>query len=121
MPPTHTTNPPERQQELELLTEIRDLLVLLVKATTKADRKLFTKGDAARRLGVSRSTVERICLNGSVKQVPVGRRYRIPLSEIERLERDGIPGPKRRGRPPKPKQQLESGMSAAMMIAQWRP
>jgi excisionase family DNA binding protein len=47
------------------------------------DRLLITKGEAARRLGVSVRTVERLVANGRLPQVHVERLARIRVSDLE--------------------------------------
>lgn len=49
---------------------------------------LLTPADAARRLGMSRSTVLRRIADGDLKATKVGTHHRIPLAEFERYSHE---------------------------------
>lgn len=56
-----------------------------------ADARLITKRAAARVLGVNRSTtLEMLIAGGQIRTVPWGNGVRIPISEIERVESEGL-------------------------------
>jgi excisionase family DNA binding protein len=63
------------------------------------DIEFVTAMEVARALRVSRMTVYR-CLNeGSIASVRIGRSFRIPMREFERIQREGInPVPLNSGR-----------------------
>ena len=68
-------------------TKQRVEAVLLGKATatsakTEAETRLVTLTDAARRLGVSRSTIGRLIKRSVFKPIPVGGKTRVALSSI---------------------------------------
>lgn len=55
-------------------------------------KQLLSQAEAARRLGISRcSTLPALIASGLIQTVPWQRRLKIPLSEVERLCREGIP------------------------------
>jgi hypothetical protein len=70
------------------------------------ESRLLTKRETARRLGVDRcTTLEDLLRNEHLRAVPYRAGVRIPASEVERLEREGIPDPaakKRTTRAPRP-------------------
>lgn len=80
----------------ELFAEMRALR----RAVTDADRQLMSRAAAARRLGVRRQDIYDWVAKGTIRSVPgQGGRPMIPQSEMERLGREGLPQPVRRGRP----------------------
>jgi excisionase family DNA binding protein len=48
-----------------------------------ADEILFSVGEAARRLGIGRSLLYRLMLEGQVLSVKIGRSRRVPLCALE--------------------------------------
>lgn len=48
-----------------------------------ADEILLSVGDAARRLGIGRSLLYRMMLEGHVQSVKIGRSRRVPLCALE--------------------------------------
>ena len=56
----------------------------------RVDRDYFTTHQAAARLNLSEWTVRQACNTGRMKgEKPNGRSWRIPLAEVERVERQG--------------------------------
>lgn len=53
--------------------------------TGTTDTSLLSTAEAAARLGVTKQTVSRWINEGSLAHARVGSRYRIPVSEIDRL------------------------------------
>lgn len=51
------------------------------------DTRFYTLGEAAEILRVNPSTLSRQCAAGTFPHVRVGRTVRIPVAEVERLER----------------------------------
>ncbi|MGV1004888.1 MAG: excisionase family DNA-binding protein [Candidatus Nanopelagicales bacterium] len=50
--------------------------------------ELLTPAEAAKRLGMSRSTVLRRIADGSIRATKIGTHHRIPLDEYERYSRE---------------------------------
>ena len=60
----------------------------------RVDRDDFSTHQAATRLSLSEWTVRQACNTGRIKgDKPGGRSWRIPLAEVERVERQGGLGP----------------------------
>lgn len=58
------------------------------------EREFFSTEQAAARLGWSEWTIRQACNTGRIKgDKPYGRTWRIPLAEVERIERQGGLGP----------------------------
>ena len=55
------------------------------------DTRFYTLGEAAEILRVNPSTLSRQCAAGTFPHVRVGRTLRIPVAEVERLERGEAP------------------------------
>ena len=54
-------------------------------------RALLSLSQAAKVLGVSRSdTLHAWLVNGTIRAVRVGKRWKVPASEIERVQREGV-------------------------------
>src|SRR5262249_44185439 len=52
----------------------------------------FTSGQAARQLGTTTDAIRNLCQSGAIKsQTTAGGQWRVPVAEIERLKRDGLP------------------------------
>lgn len=51
------------------------------------DRRFYTLAEAAAILGIDPSTLSRQCSAGTFPHVRIGRTVRIPVAELERLER----------------------------------
>ena len=47
-------------------------------------------GEFATMFGISRDTAQRLMLEGLLRTIKVGGRRLVPLTEIERVERDGL-------------------------------
>lgn len=55
-------------------------------------KRVLTVGKAAKELGVSPSTLRQMCERGLVRgAVRIGRWWRIPREEVERIKVEGIP------------------------------
>lgn len=99
--------------------ELRELIVALVDAAVdRAERRLSSVRDqspgnvrplslrsAARRLGVRYETLHVLIARGELRAVVIAGRCRVPLAEIERVEREGTSpsasfGGQRKTRPP---------------------
>lgn len=79
----------------DLAAAVRRLEAKLDSLTRRRERRLLSKREAARLLGIDRgTTLERLIRDGHLRLV-MGR---VPDTEIERLLADGIPEPKARGR-----------------------
>ncbi len=60
----------------------------------RVERDYFTTYQAAARLNLSEWTVRQACNTGRIRgEKPNGRSWRIPLTEVERVERQGGLGP----------------------------
>ncbi|HYD53030.1 MAG TPA: helix-turn-helix domain-containing protein [Gemmatimonadaceae bacterium] len=86
---------------LEELRAIRDELVALRRQQAAGAHGLLSAVEAAGVLGCDQERVAGWCLSGEIRAQKDGRIWRIPRTEVERLCRDGLPQPKRRGRPRK--------------------
>jgi hypothetical protein len=63
-----------------------------------SERRLLSLRAASRRLGIDRSRLGRWIAQGKVRGVQIGEgrgSLRISASELERIERDGVPAPER--------------------------
>jgi hypothetical protein len=70
--------------------ELRAALAPLLRQLGKIDRRLLSKREAARRLGVDRNATLRDLIDrGEVRTVVFAGRVKIPASEIERIEQGG--------------------------------
>jgi excisionase family DNA binding protein len=71
--------------------QIETLIAQLQGMVNKSNERLVSKAEAARRLGVSRTaTLGSLIASGAIKSVVIGRRVKIPVSELDRLCRDGV-------------------------------
>lgn len=61
-----------------------------------ASRQLFGYEELENRWGVSRFTIRRAVLRGDLRTVNIGARQLVPLSEVERVEREGLGTPRPR-------------------------
>lgn len=99
-----------------LLEEVRELR----RRQDLTARVLHTRASAARILKVKRSEIEAAVTAGLIRTVPgTGKRPRIPLDEIERIARDGMPAQKRRGRPRK--KATDAANNPPTKLSDWRP
>jgi excisionase family DNA binding protein len=57
---------------------------------TKEVRRAFGLGEFASMFGVSLDTAKRLVTAGGLRTITIGRRRLVPISEIERIERDGL-------------------------------
>jgi hypothetical protein len=68
------------------LEEIRAALAPLLRHLGKTERRLLSKREAARRLGVDRNTTLRDLIDlGDIRTAVIAGRVKIPASEIDRL------------------------------------
>ncbi len=57
-----------------------------------ANNLYFTTGQAAQQLGASQAQIRALCESGAIeRETTSGGQYRIPASELARLQRDGLP------------------------------
>lgn len=107
----------------ELLEETKAMraeLVALRRDQTKAARGSHTRTAAAKLLGMRREYLDVMVTSGQIKTVPgpTGK-PRISQEEIDRLNREGLPSPKRRGRPRKQAQQPAENQP--IRLSEWKP
>lgn len=57
--------------------------------------KLFSQEEVAVTLGVHLKTVQHWCRAGRIRAVRVGKWWRVPEGEVERITREGVPRPER--------------------------
>jgi excisionase family DNA binding protein len=70
----------------ELRVALQAELAPLLRRLGKSDRRLLSKREAARRLGIDRNTTLRDLIDGGeIRTVVIAGRVKIPASEIERL------------------------------------
>jgi excisionase family DNA binding protein len=71
----------------EILTELRAIRRLLSKQAAPTDEQpdLLTPAAAARALSVSTKTIRRMVAAGTLRSVPMGKRWRVPASEVRRV------------------------------------
>jgi len=56
------------------------------------EQLFYSTGQVARQLGITLATVRLLCENGVIAaETTPGGQWRVPASEVERLERDGLP------------------------------
>jgi hypothetical protein len=76
------------------LDEVEDEIRRLLDKVSKPLPKLLSKSHAARLLGVSRGrTLGPLIERGLIRTVLLGKRVKIPLSEIERIQHEGAAVP----------------------------
>jgi len=93
----------------EILAELREIKQALAERPaaprqrerkTQPDRRLWTIRATAKALGVDRSRLYEFIRSEAIKTVPAGGgRVRIPLEEIQRIEREGLPDGSTTSRP----------------------
>ena len=77
-------------------------LAPLLRQLGRSERRLLSKREAARRLGIDRGTTLQDLINrGEIRTVVLAGRAKIPASEIERIEAGGnnprpLPAPRER-------------------------
>ncbi len=94
--------------------ELRGILAReLARHIRMRERRLLSKREAARRLGIDRgTTLQDLIRSGSLRTVVLAGRLRIPASEIDRIEAGGdMPRTvqERQERAPKPLRQTNAG------------
>jgi len=60
--------------------------------------RLLSMHGAERRLGVGHGSLAQLAKAGRVRVIPWGKRLKIPITEVERLAREGVPESRRRPR-----------------------
>ena len=56
------------------------------------EQLFYSTGQVARQLGITLATVRLLCENSVIRaETTPGGQWRVPASEVERLERDGLP------------------------------
>lgn len=102
-------NPADPALLLKLVQEISDRLTRLEERLPAADatadpERLLSLAEVSARTGRAEWTLAEDCRDGRLVAVKQNRRWRVPLSEVRRLEQEG-PRPKpehaKRCRPPK--------------------
>ena len=53
-------------------------------------RRAFTIGEFSGMFGISRDSAKRHAKRGTLRTIMVGGRRLVPLSEVERIEKDGL-------------------------------
>jgi excisionase family DNA binding protein len=115
---------PERLQDqdpiLAALTAINDRLARIERALSAkgAERRFLSYRQAAKVLGVDRAKLGRWVREGRLREVEIDGTARIPMSEVERLERDGLPHHERPRRQRQRKATATSKMTAAEVAAE---
>jgi excisionase family DNA binding protein len=93
---------PHSEESLGIEAELKILRTLLgeIGATLRFRQQpeAVTVAEAARLLGFTPKSVRRLVANGTLIVVPIGHRYRIPMSEIRRLVIVGVPERSRWGK-----------------------
>ena len=98
------------------LRAMREEIQALRREQARSQRALHTRTAAARILGMQRSQLDLLVEQGKIRTVVgPGGKPRVPQAEIERLEREGFPAPRRRGRPRK---QAEN---QPVRLSDWKP
>ena len=81
----------ERTQLLRRIDSLDGKLAVLIRQRHRSQKALISLREAARRLGIDRSTtLADLIRNGRIKVVQKNSRPAIPAGEIERIERDGF-------------------------------
>ena len=62
----------------------------MVQIGKREGRRAFTIGEVADMFGLSLDSVKRAAKRGDLKTIRFGGRRLVPLTEIERVERDGL-------------------------------
>jgi excisionase family DNA binding protein len=74
----------------ELRNAVAAEIAPLLRRLGRAERRLLSKREAARRLGIDRgTTLQDLIRSGEIRTVVLAGRVKIPASEIERLEAGG--------------------------------
>jgi excisionase family DNA binding protein len=87
------------------LRAIREELVAMRREARADMVGLLTATEAARLLGCDPERIGVWAQRGEIRATRDGNRWRIPRAEVDRLTREGLPQPRRPGRPPKPRRQ----------------
>ena len=82
--------------------------------SVRVERRLLSRRQAAKMLGVDRGRLGRWVKEGRLREVQLDGAARIPMAEIERLELEGVPqvaagGKRRVGRPRKTAEPAQTG------------
>jgi len=65
--------------------------------TTREQRRAVGVSEFATMFGISKDTAKRHAKNGSLRTILIGKRRLVPISECERIEKEGlVDGRKRR-------------------------
>lgn len=68
------------------ITAVRSGLNALLEKQKKGNDRLLKQVEAARILGCSSSLISNMRKDGRIKAVPVGKTWRYPMSEVERVK-----------------------------------
>jgi excisionase family DNA binding protein len=75
----------------DVLAELKAIRALLENVVKAGLRDLLTRRDAAKRLGVARADLDAWIAEGRVKAVDIKGRVRVSRTELERIQREGVP------------------------------
>jgi hypothetical protein len=64
--------------------------------TTETKKRAVGFGEFAQMFSISRDSAKRLWKSGDLSTITVGGRRLIPMSEVERIERQGIGTPRKR-------------------------
>ena len=56
----------------------------------KLEQKYLSTPQFAKMFGISRQYVHKMILDGKIKAIKIGNVYRIPMEEVEKVEKDGV-------------------------------
>jgi predicted site-specific integrase-resolvase len=62
---------------------------------TEIKKRAFGFSEFAQMFGISRDTTKRLWKNGQLATITINARRLIPMSEVERVEREGIGRPRK--------------------------
>ena len=62
----------------------------MLKVLTREGKRAFGLGEFAAMFSISRDTAKRLATAGSLHTIKIGGRRLVPITEIERIERDGL-------------------------------
>lgn len=54
------------------------------------EQKYLSTPQFAKRFGISRQYVHKMILYGKIQAIRIGNIYRIPMEEVEKVEREGV-------------------------------
>lgn len=57
---------------------------------TELEKKYLSTPEFAKFFGISRQYVHKLILDGKIKAIKIGTKWRIPREEIERVKQEGV-------------------------------